>query len=288
MAHAIEDSFGNIYAWTDTEDISEFLGKYGIRHTFEEIYGPEAKVIINEKCQMDSDQRVAYDEFAESALLELEESWLDGSLPGVDFIRCRQLMEHPQDFGPPLDKIKLTGKEERLLVHLEHSKATAEPLIIFASLVPSQNRLVTIAEKMGLRVGLINGTVSQKKRAEIDEDFQSGELDVVVGSPATMAVGFNWGHVDKIVFASLDYMDSSFVQGYRRAIRGVRNKPLLIYVLEYENSVDQRIFAIVEEKSKLASHVDGTKERLDLQKNGNKRISIKPEEAKVRMADLLG
>ena len=80
--------------------------------------------------QMDPAQRLAYVEFEEAGLLELEDSWLEGSLPGVNFIRCRQLMEHPQTFGAPLDAIKLTGKEQRLMVHLEDAKQSGKPLLI--------------------------------------------------------------------------------------------------------------------------------------------------------------
>ena len=111
---------------------------------------------------------------------------------------------------------------------------------------------------MGFRVGLINGTVPTKKRGEIDEAFQRGEIDIVVASPATASVGFNWGHLDTVIFMSIDFMDSSFLQGYRRAMRGVRTSPLLIYVMEYEDSDDQRIFQIVEIKSAMAVEVDDT------------------------------
>lgn len=262
--HAINDSFGKVRAWTQPERVAKFLGRHAIRHSFEQVYGKEAKVVINELCEMDPAQRLAYEEFEEAGLLELEDSWLEGSLPGVNFIRCRQLMEHPQTFGAPLDKITLTGKEQRLMIHLEDAKNTGKPLLIFAVFQPQQDRLVEICKKMGFRVGLINGTVSTKRRGEIDEQFQAGLLDIVVASPATASVGFNWGHLDTIVFMSIDFMDSSFLQGYRRAMRGVRTSPLLIYVMEYEKSVDQRIFKIVEIKSAMAVEVDATQVQVKL------------------------
>lgn len=264
--HAIEDDYGRVVAWTDHQRLGKFLYKYAIRHTFEEIYGPEAKVIINEKVQMHPAQREAYNEFEETALLELEESWLDGSFSkAVHIIHCRKIMEHPWTVGAPLDQIKLTGKDERLQIHFEDVRQSGKPIIVFSALVAQQERCVEIARKMGLKVGLINGSVATKKRFEIDEAFRAGELDVVVASPATTAVGYNWGHVDTIVFMSLDYMDSSFVQGYRRAIRGVRGKPLLIYVLQYADcAVEDRIFSIVERKSAMAHQVDETKEKIKL------------------------
>lgn len=272
--HALLDGYGRVAAWMYPERITQFLRKFAIRHTFEEAYGPEAKQIIFELCQMDPKQRQAYDEFEEQGLLELENSWLDGTLPGVNFIRCRQIMEHPQEFGPPLDKIKHTGKEERLMIHFEQAKGTGKPLIIFAALKPQQRRIVELAKKYGLRVGLINGDVSSKQRFEIDAQFRNGDLDLVIASPATAGVGFNWGHVDTMIFASVDPMDSSFVQGYRRAIRGKRETPLRIVIMEYENSMDQRMFNIIDKKSKMANDVDTSKERLDLQRTGKKRINM--------------
>jgi len=289
MRHAIEDDYGRVVAWQKAPMVGALFKNFAIRHTFEEAYGPEAKVIVHELCEMDPKQREFYTEFEETALLELEESFLDGTLPGVNLIRCRQLMEHPQAFGPPLDKIKTTGKEERLQIHLEDHKRTGKPLVIFSALTEQHDRLVAQCKKMGFRVGMIDGRVSSKKRSEIDAAFQAGELDIVIASAATAGVGFNWPHVDHIIFISLDYMDSSFVQAYRRAIRGKRETPLLITVMEYENSMDQKIFEIVDKKSALAHSVDETKERIKLKQSSKKAKPLpKPKQSgALRMSDLI-
>lgn len=284
MAHAIENSYGQIVAWRDAGRVGQHFKKFAIRHSFEEVYGPEAKVIVHERVEMTPAQRAAYDEFEETALLELEDSWLDGTLPGVNLIRCRQIMECPQLLGAPLDKIKSTGKEDRLEIHLEDHKRTGKPLIIFSAHVEQHDRVVAMCRKMGFRVGMIDGRVSATKRARIDDAFEAGQLDIVVASAATAGVGFNWGHVDHIIFMSLDYMDSSFVQAYRRAIRGQRATPVLITVMEYENSVDQKIFEIVQKKSKLASDVDATKERINLR--GSPEPST-PKKQSYTMADVV-
>lgn len=270
-AHALEDEYGKIADWINLGKVSRIFGQIAIRHTFEEAYGPEAKVIVKETVDMTGDQRAAYDEFEETALLELEDEWLDGTLPGVNLIRCRQIMEHPWEFGAPLDGIQKTGKEEALEIHLEHHVATKKPLVIFAALRPSVEHIAEICRRYQMRVGVIHGGVSAKKRFQIDEDFQAGKLDVVVATAATAGVGFNWGHVDHVIFMSLDYMDSNFVQAYRRAVRGKRDKPLLITIMEYRDSVDQKIFAIIERKSALANAVDKTKERIHIQSKPKER-----------------
>lgn len=286
--HAIEDDYGRVVAWRDTKKIAGFLGNYAIRHSFEEVYGPEAKVIIHEKVDMDPAQRAAYEEFEAAALLELEETWLDGSANQAVFtIRCRQIMEHPQTLGAPLDQIKMTGKEERLLVHLENCKQSGKPMIVFGALVPQLERIAEIAKGVGLRVGLIHGGVSTTKRFEIDEKFRAGEIDLVVASPSTTAVGYNWGHVDTIVFVSLDYMDASFRQGYRRAIRGVREKALLIYILQYEDcEVEDRIFDIVQRKADMAHEVDNTVQQIDIRPK-KKKVSKELPPLPRSMSDIL-
>lgn len=260
--HGIENDFGQIVAWRDADEVAKILERHTVRVSFEQAYGPEAKIIEHELCEMDPKQFEAYQEFEETALLELENDWLSGEMPGVAQIRCRQLMEHPQEFGPPLDKIKYTGKEERLMVHLQ---SRTGPLIIFGAFQRQHERVHEICKSLKIRSAIINGSVSSKRRFEIDEQFRNGDLDVVIASAATAGVGFNWGHVDHILFLSLDPMDSNFVQGYRRAIRGQRERPLLITVFKYLNSrVEDRIFQIVDEKSHLAHQVDATRERLRL------------------------
>ena len=276
--HGIEDQNGRIVAWRNLDVIAKLFKELAVRFTFEQVYGPEAKVLEVIPVDMDPKQREAYEEFEDFALLELEEDWLDGSQPGVNIIRCRQLMEHPQTFGAPLDKIALTGKEQQLEIDLEDHKNTGKPLIIFSSLTAQHDRVAEQCKKMGFKVGIIDGRFSAKHRDKVDKDFRAGKLDIVIASAATAGVGFNWGHVDHIIFMSLDYMDSNFVQAYRRAIRGKRETPVRISVYEYRNSVDQKIFEIVDKKSKLGNDIDDTRERVRLKKARRKEENVADDE----------
>ena len=64
-----------------------------------------------------------------------------------------------------------------------------------------------------------------------------------------MAVGFNWEHVDTVIFVSIDYKDSNWRQGIQRADRGTRKYPLKVYRLYYGNcKVEARLWQIVKNK----------------------------------------
>lgn len=260
--HALRGEYG-IIGWKNHDRLGLILQAVGVRRSFESIFGKEAKVIQIEKCQMLPKQAEAYLKMEGLGLLELEDSFLKADSKGVQVIRCRQIMAHPETFSL-MKEGEMTGKDERLWIHIEDHARSGEQLAIFSSLVPEQERIYKQLLAAGHKAALINGSVSGPKRQQIDEDFRSGKIQFIVGSPATMAVGFNWGMLNTIIFVSLDYGDDSFVQAYRRAIRGKRDTPLLIIVLEYEDSIDQRIFEVVQAKSKDANLIDETKEEIKL------------------------
>ncbi len=276
--HAIENPItGKLEAWRNHDKLSAIFRKHAIRRTFEMVYGKEAKVIIPEWVEMSEKQREIYDQFKDAAFLELEKFFLDGTQPGVAFIRARQIMEHPNVF-PDLSggegtvdimKGSRPGKLERLDIHFEDHTRTGKPVIVYAALKPQQLQILALAKSYGLKAEVINGDVTPKRRGEIDEAFRKGELNCIIASPAVADVGFNWQfcgdqEVDHMIFASLDFLDTTVLQAYRRAIRGKRGKPLRITVLLYEDSLDNRITWIIYEKSLDANKVDPTQPVLKL------------------------
>jgi len=255
---AAMDDYGRPIRWKNEDTLAKRIEANSIRRTFEEVYGKEDVVFLAEDIEMHDDVRVAYDEFHEKAMLELADGRiLDGSMTGVAQIRARQLMAHPETMlaGIP----KWTEKDERLMVHLAKGHKT----LIFAALQPEQERILRLCEELGLEAEMINAGVSGAARARIDERAQRGELDVIVASGPTTAVGYNWEMFDLVIFASIDFMDVNILQAYRRASRGSRTKTLHVVFFKYEDSIDDRMYEIVKDKSALANRVDGTRPVLD-------------------------
>lgn len=263
--HAIKDPWtGKITGWRNHDKLGRIFMRHSIRHTFEEIFGDQEIVFIPELCEMSAVQRAAYDKFAARAYLELENEVIDGTLPGVNTIRARQIMGHPETFEGLMPKGELTGKDQRLLIHLADHANTGAPLIIYAAFIPEQRRIAELCRKQGFKVSLINSQVTGQRREQEREDFEASRTQIMVASPETSSVGFNWGHVDHIIFASIDYKDTNFSQAYKRAIRGKRLRPLRVTILGYERSLDQRVFTIVTGKSAEANKVDSTYKILEL------------------------
>lgn len=274
--HAYLDEYGRPFAWKNHSRISQILARHAIRHTFEEVYGAEAKVILPEDADMTPKQRREYDDFMQTLTIDLGDAIIDGSAAPMTILRARQIMETAfamkDPRGPEFPNVDLldgglAGKEELLQMHFADHARAGTPVVVFASFVEQQKRIIELGLQAGLRMGLLNGTVSARQRADIDEGFRRGELDGLVCTPMVAAFGYNWQfwgsqqmEVDHCIFASMDYMDTNFLQAYRRFIRGKRKKPLRISILRYRNSMDQRVFEILKQKSKDANKVDPTRQ----------------------------
>ena len=254
---AVVDDYDRVIVWKNEGKLGEILKRHSIRRTFEEVYGEEDVVFQTEYVEMDEKTREKYDMFHEQAMLELEdESVIEGTNPGVALIRARQIMSHPHTMLTGLPDH--TGKDERLMVHLSQGRKT----LVFASLQPEQERILAVAKSMGLRAALINGNTPTPERVRIDEAAQRGELDVIVASGPTTAVGYNWEMFDLVLFISIDFMDVNILQAYRRASRGSRTKTLYVIFVRYEDSVEDRMYDINRAKNQLARRVDPSRKEL--------------------------
>ena len=110
---------------------------------------------------------------------------------------------------------------------------------------------------MGPGGGLINGSVVGAGTAELAKRVERGEFQVLVASPATMAVGFNFEFVSSVVFVSADYDNSAFHQACFRGNRGTRSTPLPIYILCVNCKVEKKFWKkVLSEKETYKNIVD--------------------------------
>ena len=187
---------------------------------------------------------------------ELEdESVLYATEAGVHTIRCRQILACPEVLGL---KVAELGKDEWLFENILGGQY--DRVVVFSAIQGEQVRLLRKITERGFSAELINGTVSGEKRVKIDQAFRNGELQVIVASPITAGVGFNWEIMQACVFMSTDYLDDSFTQAIARGVRGVRETTLPVYLPQYGKTIEQKVLAIIQRKSRLANEVDARRE----------------------------
>lgn len=258
--HAWFDENGKVIGWKNHDRLKEVLRRIGIFRSFKSIYGQEKKVIQIERLELKPKARAMYQTLEQSGLIELSDEFVDAGNPAVAAMRARQILAAPEMFE--IDEVP--AKDDVLEVDIQDALHSGERIAIFSSITAEQERTVKLIQKLGGKVGHINGTVSYDKRQKIDEQFNSGELQFVVASPATAGIGFSWNFLNLLIYLTVDYMDDSFIQSYRRGIRGLRDQPLLIKILHYPDTIEERIFQIVDRKSKDHNLVNPDIEPLNL------------------------
>lgn len=243
--HGVFDENGALCGWRDHETLQAILREVGIFRSFKSIYGEEQKIIQVINCVVPNKTWSVYQKLEAAGLIEMEDEFVDAGMPAVNAMRARQVLATPEEFQIKEE----SAKDAMFKPFIEDCIKSGERIAIFSAHTKEQERLVGIIRSLGGTVGHINGTVSNERRQEIDQLFNSEDLQFVVASAATAGIGFNWGFLDTMLFYSLDYTDDSFVQAYRRGIRGKRERPLRIILLHYPDTIEDRVLSIIDRKS---------------------------------------
>jgi SNF2 family DNA or RNA helicase len=247
------DDYGNVKWWNNEEKVKEILEKHSVRRTWKEIHGNQERDVNIIEVDMMPKMQEIYKEFGALAYIQLENFALDGTNPGVATIRARQIIGHPETMG--LCKGETAGKDELVMGFAEEAADTGGGLVVYSSLVPEVERNAELLRQAGLTVGMMHGSVPHKVRDQIDQMFQNGEIDAIAATPAVAATGYNWQRAKHMVYTSLDYQDSNLEQSIRRGERKLRDEPLRVSILQYEDSVDRQILKIINAKDALARTV---------------------------------
>ena len=123
---------------------------------------------------------------------------------------------------------------------------------VICSCFPSYLRpLLTVLREKGYRVDLIDGSTSEKNRERITNEFQNGDIDIVMfsskaGSESiTLTAGENYIQLDKPWTAAEE--DQAFGRIYRIG----QERKVFRYNLFAENTIEQYIEAVIDRKRNL-------------------------------------
>jgi|GEM_PF-2054620 len=175
-------------------------------------------------------------------LIEMRKCALDPRLVGLD--------------GP-------SPKYEKLYEML-YDHYDGKPAVVFSSELKEGvlDTLCTELEELGLSVARIDGDPerSGKHRERILDEFEEGEYDVLVATGKTMAEG-----VDRLTVADRGYLlDPPYRDADKRQMigrldrRGQESDVVMFFTLVCENSLDERLLALIEQKKRLSEMlIDG-------------------------------
>lgn len=158
-------------------------------------------------------------------------------------------------------------KAKRLLEICDEAKEEGRKIIVFSFFLDTMK---TVTELLGDRcVSIINGSVPPQKRQEIIDEFEKAPAGAVL--PAQIqagGTGLNIQSASVVVICEPQYKPSIENQAISRAYRMGQARNVLVYRLLCEDSIDEKITKLLEDKQEVfnafADESEAAKENLEL------------------------
>lgn len=123
------------------------------------------------------------------------------------------------------------------------------PVVVFTHFRSTALAAIRAGEAAGRRCGLIMGGIPQTTRDALIRQFQAEELDLLVGTLGSLSEGVTLTRADTCIFVERSWRPTQIEQAMRRLHRIGQNRPVTVIHLTTENSLDQRIAALLKAKN---------------------------------------
>ncbi|PKG40743.1 DEAD/DEAH box helicase [Psychromonas sp. Urea-02u-13] len=222
-----------------------------------------AKTEIIHKVVLPNDQRTLY----ESIRITMEAKVRD-------LLKEKGMARSRIEFLDALLKLRQACCDPRL-VKLEHAQGikSSAKLDFLMEIVPEmieEGRRILIFSQFATMLGLIGEELEEKginfvkltgqtrNRTEIIEQFQAGEVPVFLISLKAGGVGLNLTAADTVIHYDPWWNPAVENQATDRAYRIGQDKPVFVYKLICEETVEERVLALQARKQQLADSVYGS------------------------------
>jgi len=167
-------------------------------------------------------------------------------------LKLRQVCNHPQLLSLPSAKsIKQSAKLEFLMETLPEMVEEGRNVLIFSQFTSMLTLIET--ELVTSNIPYVKLTGSTRNRQEVVEQFQSGKVPVFLISLKAGGVGLNLTAADTVIHFDPWWNPAVENQATDRAYRIGQDKPVFVYKLIIENSIEEKILEIQNKKAELAN-----------------------------------
>lgn len=220
------------------------------RHTREECL-PDLPPLTRQliECPMTPAQAKAYRGFKKDYVAEMPDgalkvAWNSGAKNTIND-RCATGLGIADDgISVPLD-----GESGKLDVLRDLLDNRDRPTLVFAWFRQSVEAACLVARTLGKRAAFIHGGTTPKDRGAIVGAFQEGQIDVLVGSLATMSESLTLTASDCVIMLETSFQPSKNEQAVRRIHRLGQEHPCTVYDLITPDSIDSNKRALLAAKT---------------------------------------
>lgn len=255
----------NHIKWTDKEGAEEAvfdqLRDIMIRHKLEGIPGNHTYPIVFD---LPPKLRAQYKELLDFAMTMTEDGKVISAVHAASLNqKLLQAASGAVYTGNEDEYVDLDDGRVELVMDL--IEARRDPCVVVFMWRHQRERLVAAATKRGMKTAFIDGSVTNdRRRAQIVEEFQSGELNAIFVHPKSAGHGLTLTRGKTTIFVSPTYNAEWYKQVFHRIVRRTQTKETETIHIVARDTIDQHVYAKLDGKldsmSLLLSLVENNKE----------------------------
>ena len=260
--HSTKSNFENYYQMKSNGIVKEFIGYrnldtlkkqlelFSLRRPKSLLNLPE-KNIIYEYIEMEDSQKSFFKQIVDGVKDEVDKIVLKPSAVLSLILRLRQVTASPSILtSKPIPSAKL----DRACDLCEEIISNGEKVVIFSTfketIAELEKRLAQYHPLIG--TGDIPDDIISNNNVKFQED---DAYKLFIGTWQKCGTGLTLTAATNLIFIDTPYTDGAFQQACDRIYRIGTQKPVFIYVLITEGTVDERVKEIVEDKEAISNYI---------------------------------
>lgn len=274
---SIPNVFGGyeILGVQNVEELHEILRHYVIRRRVRDVYKqlPE-RIHTSLPVKLTPKQRASYDELKKTmettiySSKALEVLANDGDIDSLDESDIRELMtptalalltrlrQIALSTGTLVDDLGSESPKLDMVMDLLEERDTQQTVITsqFRWAIAAMEKRLT---KQKISYGIITGDVPDKKRNEYVEDFQNGQLQVMLMTTQTGGESWTLSAADAMIFIDKPVSPAVLWQAEERLRAHRQGRVVKYYSIHAEDTVEDRIEELLERKREMFTQIFG-------------------------------
>lgn len=235
--------------------LQQIIAPFILRRSKSEV-APELPPLTEETiyCAMSEKQSESYEQEKNSLrniLLQQPENrdryHMFSILNGI--LRLRQLACHPQLIFPDFDGV--SGKTEQIIDTFDTLRSEGHKVLIFSSFVRHLEILAEVFRQRGWKYALLTGSTNNRP-SEIAHFTEQKDVQAFLISLKAGGVGLNLTQADYVFIIDPWWNPAAESQAIARAHRIGQDKQVIAYRFITQNSIEEKILQLQEDKRRLA------------------------------------
>ncbi len=217
-----------------------------------------AKTEINQIIRLDEAQQAFYERVKSAEWLELQQQLSDPDSGGQrQILLLTALLKLRQACCDPklLNEYSVrSAKREHCIEMITELVAENRVMLVFSQFT---SMLDLLAEDLQVHnISYLKLTGKTRNRAELVKNFQQGQASVFLISLKAGGVGLNLTRADTVIHYDPWWNSAAEQQATDRAHRIGQDKPVFVYKLIAENTIEEKIAQLQQRKAVLSQHVN--------------------------------